>query len=67
MNYETLNNNVMLVELTCEDMKNLSLTYDSFDNKETTSTAVKRILKRKSQGLASPFMAAMTPSIPAPL
>ena len=45
MNYETLNNNVMLVELTCEDMKNLSLTYDSFDNKETTSTAVKRILK----------------------
>lgn len=45
MNYETLNNNVMLVELTCEDMKNLSLTYDSFDNKETTSTAVKKILK----------------------
>ena len=44
MNYETLNNNVMLVELTCEDMKSLSLTYDSFDNKETTSTAVKKIL-----------------------
>lgn len=45
MNYETLNNNVMLVELTCEDMKNLSLTYDAFDNKELTSTAVKKILK----------------------
>lgn len=45
MNYETLNNNVMLVELTCEDMKKLSLTYESFDNKELTSTAVKKILK----------------------
>ncbi len=46
MNYETLNNNIMLVELTCEDMKNLSLTYDSFDNKESTGTAVKKILKK---------------------
>lgn len=46
MNYEALNDNIMLVELTCEDMKNFKLTYESLESDgEITSSAIKKILK----------------------
>ena len=50
MNYETLNNNVMLVELTKDEMKRFHITYDSLgrDN-EHTENAIKNILKEISQ------------------
>ena len=50
MNYETLNNNVMLVELTQDEMKRFHITYDSLgrDN-EHTEKAIKSILKEISQ------------------
>lgn len=50
MNYETLNNNVMLVELTSDEMKRFHITYDSLSSdNEHTENAIKNILKEISQ------------------
>ena len=50
MNYETLNNNVMLVELSPEEMKRFHITYDtlSSDSKHT-ETIIRKILNEISQ------------------
>ena len=46
MNYESLNDNVMLVELTQDEMKHFNITYDSLDsNNELTESAIKSILE----------------------
>lgn len=50
MNYESLNDNVMLVELTKEEMTRFHLTYDSLDyNNELTEFAIREILNEISQ------------------
>lgn len=57
MNFETLNDNVMLVELSKEEMEKFHITYDSLnDGSEKTQIALKRLLsgfeaeKRLSKG-----------------
>ena len=50
MNYETLNKNVILVELTKEEMNRFHITYESLSNNNKHSEiAVKSILKEISQ------------------
>lgn len=47
MNYETLNDNVMLVELSSEEMKNFHITYETMnENNPDTRNAVKNILEK---------------------
>lgn len=55
MNYETLNENCLLVELTCEEMKQLHITYESLDsNSELCENAVRKILKEISRDKIKP-------------
>ena len=50
MNYESLNDNVMLVELTKEEMNQFHITYDSLDcDNELTEIAIRKILSEISQ------------------
>lgn len=50
MNYESLNDNVILVELTKEEMCQFQITYDSLDcNNELTEIAIRKILNEISQ------------------
>ena len=45
MNFETLNDNVMLIELSREEMEKLHITYESLnDGNENTQTALKTLL-----------------------
>lgn len=45
MTFETLNNNVMLVELSVEEMKNFHITYDSLNNdNDNTKSVIKNLL-----------------------
>lgn len=45
MNYESLNENVLLIELTQTEMKQFDITYDSLSNNAKTTAAVKKILR----------------------
>lgn len=50
MNYESLNDNVMLVELSKEEMNQFHITYDSLDSdNQLTEIAVRKILNEISQ------------------
>lgn len=50
MNYESLNDNVMLVELSKEEMNQFHITYDSLDcDNELTEIAIRKILNEISQ------------------
>ena len=50
MNYEKLNNNVMLVELSSEEMKRFHITYDTLNSdSEHTESFVRKILNEISQ------------------
>ena len=50
MNYESLNDNVILVELTKEEMSQFHITYDSLDcDNELTEFAIRKILNEISQ------------------
>lgn len=50
MNYESLNDNVMLVELSKEEMNRFHITYDSLNcDSKLTELAVRNILKEISQ------------------
>ncbi len=47
MTFETLNENVMLLELTNDEMKKFNITYESLSNEsENTQTAIKSLLQR---------------------
>lgn len=47
MIFETLNENVMLIELTCDEMKKFHITYDTLnDSNENTQIALKRLLQK---------------------
>ncbi len=47
MTFETLNNNVMLVELSVDDMNKYNITYESLNNQDTqTQVAIRNLLKR---------------------
>ncbi len=47
MIFETLNDNVLLVELTSDEMEKFHITYDSLnDNSEKTQVAIKSLLQR---------------------
>lgn len=45
MNYESLNDNVLLIELTQKEMEQFDITYESLNNNAKTKDAVKRILR----------------------
>ena len=50
MNYESLNDNVMLVELSKEEMNHFHITYDSLDcDNQLTEMAIRNILNEISQ------------------
>ena len=45
MTFETLNGNVVLVELSGEEMKNFNITYDTLESDEHTERVIRTILK----------------------
>ena len=46
MTFEALNNNVMLVELSGDEMKSFNITYATLNNNETTQALLKKLLYR---------------------
>ena len=47
MTFEVLNNNVMLVELSVDEMEKYNITYESLNNQDTqTQVAIRNLLKR---------------------
>ena len=45
MTFEALNGNVVLVELSGEEMKNFNITYDTLESDEHTERVIRTILK----------------------
>lgn len=47
MNIETLNNNILLVELSVDEMKELDITYENLNNQDIKNqVAIRKLLKR---------------------